>query len=122
MSARIGTDHHLAIAQGQATPGRDPHEVVAAHVRRLEALRRVGIVEREVEVVWRVPGDLADRGRQYDAQLPGGGVVPIERQACVIGATWLDQQLIGDGKGLGNLGVGAEVKEALRERADFLTE
>src|SRR5260221_12269150 len=34
------TDHHLAITQGQAVPGRDPQEVVAAHVRRLEALRR----------------------------------------------------------------------------------
>lgn len=43
------TDHHLAVAQSQATPDRDPREVVAAHVRRLEALRRAGIVERETE-------------------------------------------------------------------------
>ena len=43
------TDHHLAIAQGQALPGRDPQEVVASHVRRLEALRRAGIVERVAE-------------------------------------------------------------------------
>lgn len=123
------TDHHLALAQGQATSDRDPREVVAAHVRRLEALRRSGIVEREVEGVWRVPDDLAERGRQYDAQRLGGGVavelkshLPIERQARVIGATWLDQQLIGGGKGLGDLGFGAEVKDALRERADFLAE
>ncbi|MFP6559217.1 DUF3363 domain-containing protein [Paraburkholderia sp. B3] len=122
------TDHHLAVAQGQAMPGRDPHEVVAGHVRRLEALRRAGIVEREAEGVWRVPGDLAERGRQYDAQRLGGGVavelkshLPIERQARVVGATWLDQQLIG-GKGLGDLGFGAEVKDALRQRADFLAE
>ncbi|KMZ13523.1 Type IV secretory pathway, VirD2 components (relaxase) [Candidatus Burkholderia humilis] len=39
------TNHHLAIACGQATPDRDPQEVVAAHVRRLEVLRRAGIVE-----------------------------------------------------------------------------
>ncbi len=123
------TDHHLALAQGQATPDRDPREVVAAHVRRLEALRRAGIVEREAEGVWRIPGDLAERGRQYDAQRLGDGVavelkshLPIERQARVIGATWLDQQLIGGGKGLGDLGFGAEVKDALRQRADFLTE
>ncbi|TAA23589.1 relaxase/mobilization nuclease and DUF3363 domain-containing protein [Pseudoxanthomonas winnipegensis] len=122
-------DHHLAIAQGQATSDRDPREVVAAHVRRLEALRRAGIVEREAEGVWRVPGDLAERGRQYDAQRLGGGVavelkshLPIERQARVIGATWLDQQLVGGGKGLGDLGFGAEVKDALRQRADFLAE
>ena len=93
------TDHHLAVAQGQATPDSAPLEVVAAHVRRLEALRRAGIVEREAEGVWRVPNDLVERGRQYDAQRLGGGVamelkshLPIERQACVIGATWLDQQ------------------------------
>ena len=46
------TDHHLAVAQGQAVPGRDPHEVVAAHVRRLEALRRAGIVERVADGLW----------------------------------------------------------------------
>ena len=123
------TDHHLALAQGQATPDRDPREVVAAHVRRLEALHRAGIVERVNEGVWRLPDDLAERGRQYDAQRLGSGVavelkshLPIERQARVIGATWLDQQLIGGGKGLGDLGFGAEVKEALRQRADFLAE
>lgn len=46
----------------------------------------------------------------------------IERQVRVIGATWLDQQLIGGGKGLGDMGFGGEVKDALRQRADFLTE
>jgi type IV secretory pathway VirD2 relaxase len=123
------TDHHLAVAQGQAAPDRDPREMVAAHVRRLEALRRAGIVEREAEGIWRVPGDLTERGRQYDAQRLGGGValelkshLSIERQARVIGATWLDQQLIGGGKGLGDLGFGSEVKDALQQRADFLAE
>ena len=123
------TDHHLALAQAHGTADRDPREVVAAHVRRLEALRRASIVEREAEGVWRVPDDLAERGRQYDAQRLGGGVavelkshLTIERQARVIGATWLDQQLIGGGKGLGDLGFGAEVKDALRQRADFLAE
>ena len=123
------TDHHLAVTQGQATPDRDLREVVAAHVRRLEALRRGGIVERMAEGVWHVPRDLAERGRQYDAQRLGVGAVvelkshfPIERQTRVIGATWLDQQLIGVGKGLGDLGFGGEVKDALQQRAEFLAE
>lgn len=121
-------DHHLAIEQGRAKPGRDPQEVVAAHVRRLEALRRAGIVERVADGLWKVPDDLAERGRQNDAQRLGGVAVelkshlPIERQARVIGATWLDQQLIGGGKGLGDLGFGGETKEALQQRADFLEE
>lgn len=122
-------DHHLAVAQRDATLGREPRELVAAHVRRLEALRRAGIVERVSEGVWHVPGDLAERGRQYDVQPLGGGVavelkshLPIERQAQVIGATWLDQQLIGGGMGPGDLGFGEEVKAALRQRAEFLVE
>ncbi|ODU60154.1 MAG: type VI secretion protein [Comamonadaceae bacterium SCN 68-20] len=115
------TDHHLAIAKGQP-------EVVAAHVRRLEALRRAGIVERMAEGLWKVPADLSERGRQYDTQRLGGVAVeikshlPIERQTRVIGATWLDQQLIGGGRGLIDLGFGREVKEALQKRADFLAE
>ena len=121
-------DHHLAIEQGRAKPGRDPQEVIAAHVRRLEALRRAGIVERVAEGLWKVPDDLAERGRQYDAQRLGGVAVelkshlPIERQARVIGATWLDQQLIGGDRGLGDLGFGGEAKQAIQQRADFLAE
>lgn len=120
--------HHLAIEQGRAKPGRDPQEVVAAHVRRLEALRRAGIVERVAEGLWKVPDDLAERGRQHDAQRLGGVAVelkshlPIERQARVIGATWLDQQLIGGGRGLGDLGFGGDAKQAMQQRADFLEE
>ncbi len=122
------TDHHLAIAQGQTKAGRDPQEVVAAHVRRLEALRRAGIVERVAEGLWKVPDDLPEQGRRYDAQRLGGVAVelkshlPIERQARVIGATWLDQQLIGGARGLGDLGFGSEVRSALQQRADFLVE
>lgn len=122
------TDHHLMVAKAQAVPGRDPSEVVAAHVRRLEALRRAGIVERLTEGVWQVPTDLPERGRQYDAQRAGGVAValkshlPIERQARVIGATWLDQQLIGGTQGIGESGFGGDVKNALQQRADFLVE
>jgi type IV secretory pathway VirD2 relaxase len=121
------TEYHLAVAQGQAMPGRDPQEVVTAHVRRLEALRRAGIVERVAEGVWRVPDDLPERGRRYDTQRLAGGVavdlrshLPIERQTRAIGATWLDQQLIRGGKDVGTGGFGSEVRQALQRRADFL--
>jgi type IV secretory pathway VirD2 relaxase len=123
------TDHHLAIAQAQRQAGRDPRDVVDAHVRRLEALRRAGIVERVAEGLWKVPDDLPERGRRYDTRRLAGGVgvelkshLPIERQARVVGVTWLDQQLIGGGKGLGVLGFGGEVNDALRQRTDFLAE
>ncbi|EQD36781.1 hypothetical protein B1B_16400 [mine drainage metagenome] len=71
------TDHHLAVAKVQITSGRDPKEMVDAHVRRLEALRRAGIVERVAEGVWRVPTDLPKQGRQYDMQRLGGVAVEL---------------------------------------------
>ncbi len=114
------TDHHLAVAKAQPHPDRDPHEVVEAHVRRLEALHRAGLVERQIEGVWQVPNGLSERGRQYDAQRLGGVAVelkshlPIERQARVIGATWLDQQLIGGGKGLGVSALAVRSKKRYR--------
>jgi hypothetical protein len=43
------TDHHLAIEQGRGQARPRPAGSVAAHVRRLEALRRAGIVERVAE-------------------------------------------------------------------------
>ncbi len=97
-------------------------------MRRLEALRRASIVERVAEGVWRVPTNLPEQGRQYDAQRLGGVAVelrshlPIERQTRVIGATWLDQQLIGDASGISDNGFGGEVRDALQQRADFLVD
>ena len=122
------TDHHLALARAQAVPDRDPRDVVAAHVRRLEALRRAGIVERVTEGLWRIPTDLPERGKRYDAQRIGGSTVslqshmPLEAQTRVIGATWLDQQLIGGANGVTDNGFGAQVHDALRLRVEFLAE
>ena len=85
-------------------------------------------MERAAEGLWKVPDDLPEQGRRYDAQRLGGVAVelkshlPIERQARVIGATWLDQQLIGGGSGLSDLGFGPEAKQAMQQRADFLAE
>ena len=122
-------DHHLTIAKAQRHSDRAPQEVVEAHVRRLESLRRAGIVTRLADGVWQVPDDLPERGRQHDAQRLEGGLavelkshLPIARQTRVIGATWLDQQLIQGGRSMSNQGFGAEVKAALLQRADLLIE
>ncbi|QFT22723.1 hypothetical protein FIV02_14205 [Pseudomonas sp. THAF187a] len=122
------TDHHLALASSQAARGHAPEALVERHVRRLEALRRAGIVERLADGVWRVPADLPERGRQHDARRQGDVAVelrtplPVERQVRAIGATWLDQQLIGGSRDLADKGFGREVRDALRQRADFLVE
>ena len=122
------TDHHLALARSQSSDGHDTEALVERHVRRLEALRRAGIVERLAEGVWRVPADLPEQGRQHDARRLGDVAVelrtplPLEQQVRAVGATWLDQQLIGGNRELVDKGFGKEVREALRQRADFLVE
>lgn len=121
------TKHHLAMLRSRPARG-DPQETVAVHVHRLEALRRAGLAERVTEGVWRVPPDLPARARQHDAQRLAGGSValqshlPIERQTRVIGATWLDRQLIAGTASVADKGFGGEVRESLRQRSDFLVE
>jgi type IV secretory pathway VirD2 relaxase len=120
------TDHHLALAKTHTRSSLDPQEVVKAHVRRLEALRRANVVERLGEGVWRVPADLPERGRQYDAQRLGGVTVElrshltIEQQTRVMGATWLDKQLVAGATDMAGGGFAGEVQEALRQRGEFL--
>ena len=120
------TSEHLAAARADARPGRDPEAFVEAHVRRLEALRRARIVERLEEGVWRLPKDLVERGRAYDARRSGGiqvevrSYLPIERQARAVGATWLDRLLVDHRDDLSPMGFGSEVRAALAEREGFL--
>lgn len=122
------TDDHLRLAKTQTRADRDPQEVVTAHVRRLEALRRADVVERISEGVWKIPTDLPERGRPYDTQRLGGVAVElrshlsIERQTKVMGATWLDQQLVGGSADVGSSGFGEEVREALKLRGEFLVD
>ena len=120
------TSEHLAAARVDARPGQDPEAFVDAHVRRLEALRRARIVERLEEGVWRVPKDLVERGRAYDARCFGGIQVevksyfPIERQVRAVGATWLDRLLVDHRDDLSPMGFGSEVRAALADREGFL--
>lgn len=120
------TADHLA--QLNQAKDRDPPSTVDAHVRRLEALRRSGIVERVADGVWKVPPDFLQRTQQHDAQKATGLVIelrshlPIDQQVRALGATWLDRQLVGDGAGLSAQGFGAQVRDAMHSRVDFLAE
>lgn len=62
------SDH---LEQGRAKVekiGGDPDAFIRSHVRRLEALRRAGHVERIDADHWKIPGDLPERGMAYDAR------------------------------------------------------
>lgn len=120
------TSQHRALLSTNSRRGHSSADHVQVHVRRLEALRRAGIVERLEVGVWRVPSDLPSQGARYDFGRRGRQVVdvrshiPLEQQVRAIGATWLDSQLIQNGSEPGDRGFGAEVRAALRQRADFL--
>jgi hypothetical protein len=120
------TSDHRHAARRDAREGRDLEAVVEAHVRRLEALRRAGIVERLEEGVWRVPQNLIDRGRAYDARRSAGVTVdvrsylPIGLQTRAMGATWLDSLLVRPAGEVARTGFGHDVRAALAEREKFL--
>ena len=83
-------------------------------------------MERVADGVWKVPPDLLLKARTHDAQKNIGSVIelrshlPVDQQVRAIGATWLDKQLVGDARALSGQGFGAEVREAMRDRIDFL--
>lgn len=117
------TASHLA--QLRQAKNRDPQVAVETHVRRLEALRRAGVVDRMADGVWKIPVDLMQRAQQHDAQKAAGRVIelrshlPIEQQVRAIGATWLDRNLLVDA-GVANRGFGAQLRDAMQSRVDFL--
>lgn len=119
------SDH---VAQLKQARDRNPQATVDAHVRRLEALRRAGIVERITDGVWEVPPDLLQKVRTHDTQKNNGAVIELRshlsigQQVRAIGATWLDKQLVGDGSVLGDQGFGVQARDAMRERVDLLAE
>lgn len=118
---------HREVLRQDRRFGGDPEALLDAHERRLEALRRSGIVERLGDGLWRVPPDLVERGRGHDASRSGGVSVvvrsafPLQRQVGAMGATWLDSLLLGGTQDLGS-GFGAEVRGALQQRTDWLVE
>jgi len=115
---------HLQVARDQAEHIRaDPETFVTMHVRRLEALRRAGIVERIDADHWQVPGNLAERGLAHDLARDGAGVrintvspIGLNRQVGHEGATWLDRTMIGHRDTVAAHGFGADVRAAWDRR------
>ena len=124
----IGTAGHLAEVRREARAGDDPDGFVAAHVRRLEALRRAGIVERVGRrSLESFPLTSSTAPRAMGRTAPAVRLVElrshleVRSQARAVGATWLDRALI-EGTSPAPAGFGAEVREALGERRAFLAD
>jgi type IV secretory pathway VirD2 relaxase len=110
--------------------GKDPEALVRSHVRRLEALRRAGLVERIDADNWKVPNDIVVRGQAYDLSEGGDGLrirtlsaIGLDRQIASDGATWLDRQIIAEDRSeIRDSGFGREVNKAISRRARRLVE
>jgi hypothetical protein len=92
------TDHHVGVEP------RIDRGLVAANIRRLEAIRRAGLVERRSDGVFVVHADHLARAAQYEAQLltkaPVGARVvsywSLGEQVEALGPTHLDHVLAGE--------------------------
>jgi type IV secretory pathway VirD2 relaxase len=110
--------------------GTDPETHVRMHVRRLEALRRAGIVERVHAEHWTIPADLPERGLAYDRKRHGLNPrittlssMPLGHQVTHDGATWLDRELTArQHLSVAKQGFGREVNDALDRRAQRLVD
>jgi len=120
---------HLEAARAKIERiGGDPDAFVRSHVRRLEALRRAGIVERIDAEHWKIPADLAERGMAHDARGRGKdftvrtlSTLDLERQIGSDGATWLDRELVSSSRtALASTGFGREVSVAMDRRRQSL--
>ncbi len=131
--AEIASNH-----EGQYSPDlhllHDPHAskgFIEAHVRRLEYLRRAGLVEREVDGSWRLHADHLQRVEALETRRSRAAPVivetlaraPLNQQTRVMAATWLDRELVGEAQmPLRDVGFGREANEALQQRRQWLVE
>ncbi len=103
--------------------GADPSSSAAfrqAHVRRLESLRRAGLVKRMPDGTWPIPEDYLEKAAEFEAGRHGNvrlsvrSWLSLEQQTEREGATWLD-----------DLSAGTQTRRlvaARRARLDWLRE
>jgi type IV secretory pathway VirD2 relaxase len=103
----------------------DSERYIEAHVRRLEALRRDGIIERERDGTFRIPADYSARvaareglGGRESARVSLIDPHPLDVQAGYDGPTWLDRIASGaeDRSQLRYEGFGEEARTAWLQR------
>jgi len=103
-----------------------------AHVRRLEALRRLSrAVERDPDGTWIISPDHLERAREHQrararlspVEIETLSTIPLGRQIEAEAVTWLDRELVAEKSlPLRDNGFGREVHDALVRRQDWLIE
>jgi hypothetical protein len=103
-------------------------EFVAAHIRRLEALRRAGHATRASDGSWRVPEDYLDRAGDYEkaaalrrpVEIRVHSSLRLAQMKSAMGATWLDEHLRDFDDAGAVHGFAGEVETARVARRQFL--
>ena len=117
------TDYHQAFDKNVSK------EFIKTHSRRLEALRRKGLVERNPNGSWNVGQDYLEKAKQYEKTMMGRqpfsltirSYLPIYQLPSYDGPTWLDQMIItNEVKSLSNAHFGTDVIKATRARQNWL--
>ena len=118
-------EHHKATKPGAS------EEIMAANVRRLEAMRRAGLVERDATGVFSIPADHLDRALAFEQKMARRSPVtvavqshlPLRDQILATGPTRLDRILSGVELPLAGKGrVATAEAAALQQRRMFLIE
>jgi len=118
---------YSASAHMEADSGARP-QFIEAHIRRLEAMRRAGHVERHSDGTWKVPPDYLKRAARFEKSKAFANPVdlrivsqqPLKNLAKTMGRTWLDEQLAFPGTGDELEGFGEDVESAKTLRRKFL--
>ena len=124
-SIAANRDGIYSAALHQQTDPRSTPEFIRAHVRRLEALRRKGLVERAQNGEWRVPEDYLNQVRRYQEQMAGRGGAKVEveswsglqAQVNANGLTWLDTM---QSPSEASQGFADDFRKALKDRRTLL--
>jgi type IV secretory pathway VirD2 relaxase len=119
---------HFGIARATVrVPDGNHSGYVEAHVRRLEALRQAGIVDRLDADHWRIPEDFENRAQAYDHQRSRQATVrmlsllDIDAQVTANAATWLDRELVAETPSPRvDFGFGQEARNAIAARRQWL--
>ncbi|MEP7210834.1 MAG: DUF3363 domain-containing protein, partial [Alphaproteobacteria bacterium] len=123
------TDGLYSVERHTAIEPRVDQGLIAANVRRLEAMRRAGFAERRTDGVFVIPPDHLAHAASYEAQLlvkaPVSAKVvsywSLAEQVTALGPTHLDHVLAGEAEGpRGEGGFGQRYAAALQRRRLFL--
>ena len=129
--------HHIAsqndgiysFENHQTFDGNALKEFIKTHDRRLEALRRKGLVERTQNGSWNIGQDYLEKAKKYEQAIirqqpltiTVRSYLPLDHLSSYVGPTWLDQIISKhDNMSFSNVHFGKQVLAALNDRQVWL--